>query len=372
MKKIFLIFLLITFAISCKENSVNTALLIGEWEFITPKPIINELENTTETYYHSGFEIENDSIFVTTDGFFETVTHEPEKTKFYGQKTKYYVKSDSLYILNPINSKYYSQKIAKLTKDTLILTYKGDDNIYSFKKKKTTTSTKISIDQITLSLDPCFGACPISSISINSEGNIFYYGKGNVKNEGFFTGKIRKEIFNEIVADLNNIRFTELENKYTAGPVTDLPGFSVTFVKDNKILKSIYDYGYSSPRNLRGILNKVQYAYQDANLKEIVYSYPIINGNFPPKLMILDSEAFYLQTLLLKAKESHSKFVTKYKQKTSLVIPPNFDYEKYEQMQRRIETDGRYFKIENKNYEATTFDIGFNFFERNATILRAH
>lgn len=77
------------------------------------------------------------------------------------------MKSDSLHILNPINNKYFSQKIVKLTKDTLILTYKGDDNIYSFTKKKTTTSSQISIDQITLSLDPCFGARPISSISIN-------------------------------------------------------------------------------------------------------------------------------------------------------------------------------------------------------------
>lgn len=172
-------------------------------------------------------------------------------------------------------------------------------------------------------------------------------------------------MFNEIVVDLNKIRFNELKNEYTAGPVTDLPGLSVTFIKDNKILKSIYDYGYAEPKNLRGILNKVQYAYQDANLREIVYPYPIINRNFSPELMILNSEAFYLQTLLLKAGKCDAKFSTKYKQHASLVLPPNFDYDKYDQMQRTIETDGRYFKIEDKNMHLTTYDLGYNFFERN-------
>lgn len=75
MKKNHLLILLILVAFGCKENTVNTAFLIGEWEFVTPKPIIYESENLKETYYHSGFKIESDSVFVTTDGFFEEVTH---------------------------------------------------------------------------------------------------------------------------------------------------------------------------------------------------------------------------------------------------------------------------------------------------------
>ena len=39
-------------------------------------------------------------------------------------------------------------------------------------------------------------------------------------------------------------------------------------------------------------------------------------------------------------------------------------------MKRKIETDGRYFKLEDKNHHYSTFDIGFDFFKVNELFSR--
>lgn len=282
-----------------------------------------------------------------------------------GQESKYYVDHDNLYTLNPITNKYFAQKISYLSKDTLAIYDKEEKKKFYYKKKKFEKPTQITLSQITLSLEPCFGACPASSISIDSEGNIIYFGESSTPNIGLFKGKIDKKVFEETVLELNKIHFTVLKNTYSMGNVTDLSGLSVSFIKDHKILKTIYSYGNAEPRNLKGILNKIIYAYQKANLEKISYDYPIVSPTFLPKFLLHDSESFYLQTLLLRAPKTVSKFIATYYQKSSLILPENFDYEKYEQMQRRIETNGRYFRMENKNHHFSTFDIGFDFFKAN-------
>lgn len=367
MQKHFLVFVIAFSFISCKKNTVNTDLLIGDWEFITPKTIYDKDSDISTTYYRSDFRFEKDSIFKINDGFFERIDNRRNShyDKYMGQKSRFYVDHDSLYILNPATNKYFTQKISNLSKDTLALYDKEDNQTFYFKKKKFKKPTQTHLTQITLSLEPCFGTCPISSISIDSKGNVIYFGESYTPNIGLFKGKLDESFFQEIILDLNKIRFTELENKYSVGNMTDLPGLSVSFIKDQKIVKTIYNYGNAEPRNLSGILNKIIYAYQDANLQKIEYDFPILNSAFPPYFLLNNSETFYLQTLLLKAPKTETKFIAKYNQKSSLVLPENFDYAKYDEMKRKIETNGRYFRIENKDHQFSTFDIGFDFFKIN-------
>lgn len=363
MQKYFLVFIIAFCFTSCKRNTVNPDLLLGDWEFVTPKTIYDKDSNISTDYYRSDFRFEKDSIFELNDGFFKRADN--QYTQYMGQESKYYIDYDSLYILNSNTNKYFAQKISHLSKDTLALYDKDSNMIFYYKKKKIEKPTQVHLSQIIVSLEPCFGACPVSSISIDSEGNIIYFGESNTQNKGLFQGKVNKKKFQEIVSDLNKIHFTELKNKYSAGDVTDLPGLSVSFIENNKILKTIYDYGNTEPRNLKGILNKIIYLYQEADLQKIDYDYPIVNPAFPPNFLLNDSESFYLQTLLLKATKTETEFIPKYTQKSSLILPENFDYEKYNEMQRRTETNGRYFRMENKNHQFSTFDIGFDFFETN-------
>ena len=352
MSKYFLIFIIVLSFISCKKNTVDPNLLDGDWEFITPKTIYDKESDVSTTYYQSDFRFEQDSVFKINDGFFQRIdNNNSQNYKYMGQKSKFYVDHDSLYILNLTTNKYFSQKISNLSKDTLALYDTEYNQTFYFKKKKIKKATQIHLTQITLSLAPCFGACPISSISIDSKGNIIYFGESNTPNIGLFKGKLDEKIFQEIILKLNKIRVMELENKYSVGNVTDLPSLSVSFIEDKKIIKTIYDYGNSAPRNLKGILNNIIYCYQDANLKKTEYDYPVLNPGFPPQFLLNSSEAFYLQTLLFKATKTDTKFITKYNQISTMILPENFDYENYKEMERKIETDGRFFKLEDKNHK---------------------
>ncbi|WP_312078090.1 DUF6438 domain-containing protein [Chryseobacterium sp.] len=348
-------------SLSCKKNTVNTELLLGDWEFSSPKTIYEDDSLFSTTYVRPDLNFRKDSIVFWKGGFFQK-QEEKNEIKYFGEKSKYYIENDSLHILIPTVKKYYGQKIIKLTKDTLALYEKDEKIIFYYTKRKPDIPSKINLSQITLTLGPCFGDCPISSISIDSDGNIVYLGESNTRFNGLFKGKINKEIFSEIVSDLNKIKFTGLKNEYSI-EVTDLPDLSVTFIDDKKIIKTIYAYGNTEPKQLSSILTKIKYAYQDSNLKKIEYDYPLIH---PMKDMhILPSETFYLQTLIINAPKSNSSFKPKYSGKTSLIVPENFDYEKYSQLDRVIKTDGRYFTLEDKSHQYSTFDIGFDFFKIN-------
>lgn len=346
-------------SLSCKKNTVNPELLLGDWEFIK----VENQKDPSTVYFPSDFSFANDSIYQRNDGFFQEVIPQQEY-KYLGQKSKFYVERDSLHIFSPATKKYFSQKIFKLTKDTLVLLDAEDETAFVYKKRKYENPSKINLSQITLTLGPCFGNCPVSSISIDSDGNVFYLGDINTKYKGLFKGKINTEVFSEIVTDLNKIKFAGLKNEYSI-EVTDLPDISVTFIDDKKIIKTIYAYGNAEPRQLKSILNKIMYAYQDSNLKKIDYDYPLIYPIIFQNLSLLYSETFYLQTLLLNAPKTNSSFNPKYNYKTSLIIPENFNYEKYSQLERTVKTDGRYFKLQDKNNQFSTFDIVFNFLQQN-------
>ncbi|MXS71730.1 DUF6438 domain-containing protein [Chryseobacterium binzhouense] len=358
MQKYFVYLLSFLCFVSCKKNTVNPELLLGDWEFANTVGV----SDSSMVYIQSDFRFSKDSIFVLNDGFFQREERDNED-KYMGQKSKFYVENDSLYILNTITQHYFSQKISYLSKNTLALYNKEEKVTFYFRKRKAEASSKIKLSQITLSLGPCFGDCPISSISVDNNGNIVYLGESNTPYNGLFKGNINKEIFQELVSELNKIRFAELKNEYSID-ATDLPDISVSFLNDKKIIKTIYAYGHSEPRQLKSILTKIKYLYQNANLKKIDYDFPIFSPIFS-NYHFRKSEIFYLQTLLLNSKKTETQFKSKYKQRGILILPEKFDYDDYAQMKRNIESDGRYFKLESKNHQLYTFDIGFDFFKTN-------
>lgn len=358
MLKHFVYFTILLCFISCKKNTYNPEFLLGDWEFINA----SEVSDLSVEYIKPDFRLDKDSVFVLNDGFFQR-GEKRDEYKYLGQKSKYYVKNDSLYIFNIITQNYFSQKISYLSKDTLALYDKEEKVTFYYSKRKAETFLKVNLSQITLSLGPCFGNCPISSISVDSNGNIIYLGQSNTPYNGLFKGKIDKKIFSEIVSDLNKMRFTDFQNEYSID-ITDMSDISITFVNDKKIVKTIYAYGHTEPRQLKEVLNKIKHLYQDADLKQIEYEFPILSPVFSDYLF-RDSEIFYLQTLLLNSRKTDLQFQPKYKQKSILILPENYNYENYERMKRNVETDGRYFKLEDKNHQFSIFDIGFNFFEAN-------
>lgn len=217
---------------------------------------------------------------------------------------------------------------------------------------------KENFDKIIISKSPCFGSCPINDIEINKNGEIYYYGAHYNSKNGYFKSRIKVSEFNEIKNGLKKVNFLNLKDNYTAN-WTDVQEVSVTFVKDNKILKSITDYGSQSPKSFRINIEPLTYLYQKIKLEEdkTVKDLQYINLRFEKGNKIIkltSSQIFFLWNLLNKSittsKSFKAEFITNY----------NTDYDI-----SKIETDGRFFKIFFKNKSSVTYDLGFNFIEKN-------
>lgn len=131
---------------------------------------------------------------------------------------------------------------------------------------------------------------------------------------------------------------------------------TITFVKNDKITKTISDYGSQAPSELIMAYRKASYKYQNLRLSEFKEK-----NDFPLSTMfsiykrkklfyLTDSERFLLLNEILNAKQVQSNFKENY----NLTIFEDDDKNIV------IKTDGRFFK-----YGTKIYDIGYNFIEIN-------
>ena len=101
---------------------------------------------------------------------------------------------------------------------------------------------------IALERTACYGTCPIYKIEVFSDGSAIYYGERFVDNLGKYTFNVSQETINYILKKAVEIRFFEMEDKYTAD-ITDLPK-TIVFIKKDRKKKKIIDY-YGAPKTLK-------------------------------------------------------------------------------------------------------------------------
>jgi len=101
---------------------------------------------------------------------------------------------------------------------------------------------------IALERTACYGTCPIYKIEVFSDGSAMYYGERFVDNLGKYTFNVSQETINYILKKAVEIRFFEMEDKYTAD-ITDLPK-TIVFIKKDRKKKKIIDY-YGAPKTLK-------------------------------------------------------------------------------------------------------------------------
>lgn len=94
---------------------------------------------------------------------------------------------------------------------------------------------------ISLERGPCFGTCPIYTLTIHADGTVDYQGTGFVKVEGNRSIKISSEQIQELVTAIDNANFFSLKDQYMA-PATDLPSITLSITLDGHS-KSIWHYG---------------------------------------------------------------------------------------------------------------------------------
>jgi hypothetical protein len=104
------------------------------------------------------------------------------------------------------------------------------------------------ITEISLERTPCFGACPVYSVVIKSDGTLRYHGSRFVKRLGNETGKVNEWHLARLKEFIIASGYTKLKPNY-AVRVTDQPGTYTSVVIDGKRY-SIKTYGSSAPASL--------------------------------------------------------------------------------------------------------------------------
>jgi hypothetical protein len=77
--------------------------------------------------------------------------------------------------------------------------------------------------QIMLARTPCFGFCPVYTLTIHGDGTVNYTGTGYVATRGAQTGHITPAQVQELLAFFEKAGYTALNAEYTNMSITDLP-----------------------------------------------------------------------------------------------------------------------------------------------------
>jgi len=369
------ILLTVFFLTSCKTDRDEEfrKTICGEWIFVNVgsdnkkindefKPekrgIDSPLDIPYHNYYRTGYIFYSNNLCEDKRGYTDGKVGE----NLLGIDTKYKVENDSLKIYDLDNNVWKRMKIRDITSDTLTLDV-NDSTFLIYTKCNYKVDKTQTFNRIIVSTSPCFGSCSIGSTSIDNQGNIIFYGQGFTEKEGLYFSKTNKELYKRVEQNFKKAHIDTLHESY-AVDFTDAQTVTITFIKDNKIYKTISDYGHKAPRELYWAYTPVSLLYQKLNLKRVVnkgltifpMSYICFENN--GKVCCLEkSETFYLFTEICKSKEVRLNFEKKY------VI----EYRESENNNKRIFTDGRYYQLDQKN-KTIVYDLGYNFLTRNNLI----
>jgi len=355
--------LLIVLLCSCKDKEAKDYenLILGEWNFVRiPLSIQYHSDGTIippppmHGNILEGYTFLPDSICEVKLGYFKSIEIEGERARqFLGTRTKYFIKNDSLKIFNLKDSIWDVFKISSITADTLI--FQRDDSTFeTYAKPHYNYDTTTIFDRLIVSSSGCYGSCPAGNISISKSGEVIYLGEYYNTVNGLFKSQIDSATFSKLVTPFKKLQIGELNEKYAA-LWTDDEKISVTFIKDNKIVKTIEDYGHKAPAEFFWACTPLRYLYLTIPLDTFKipfgeiprYSSFEFNGQ---EYDLPKSESFYLWHLLSSSVETQQKFSKKY----SLISS-----------ERSIKTDGRYYKMALKNGNSVTYDLGFDFIAQN-------
>lgn len=380
-----LISILTPFLLGCKSrnehNIVDKQLMgkiSGDWEIIIEKEnLTNDIEIPPFFYLPQGMTISNDSIEFYL-GFYkedkDSITG--KRTSLYlGNIVPYKIDKDSIIIKNPKTENWeFKWRFVSRKNDTLQLAI-NDTTIIRYKKHSYNLDTLPDFDQIIYSSSGCFGSCPIIDISVTKEGKVLFQGEGYVKALGFYSSNLDSKTKNYIFNKFRRANPLGLQDNYSVGH-TDDESLTTTFIQNGKIVKTIHDYGNAGTNELTWAYIPIANIHTTIKLNRLSLDVP-----FYPKLhyftfkkagLILPlekSESFYLWTELKKSKKTTQKFISKYNvtfggnNTYSGPDPNGAKHHKFEI--ESITTDGQFFKFEFKDKHSMTYDLGYNFLDRN-------
>ena len=107
--------------------------------------------------------------------------------------------------------------------------------------KPTTPNTIPSDLLVALERGPCFGTCPVYSLTISADGSVRFDGMQFVEAQGERTASITREQLQVLVDAILSADFFALQDSYIVS-ATDLPSITTTVTLEGRT-NSIYHYG---------------------------------------------------------------------------------------------------------------------------------
>jgi len=98
---------------------------------------------------------------------------------------------------------------------------------------------------VTLQRDACFGACPVYSVTIYTDGTVVYNGERFVEVEGEQTTTIEPKVVQQLVEGFAEAGYFDWDDEYMDMPVSDLPYVTTSVTRDG-VTKTIQRYAGDS------------------------------------------------------------------------------------------------------------------------------
>ena len=95
---------------------------------------------------------------------------------------------------------------------------------------------------------PCFGRCPIYTITVYEDGGVEYFGKKFAAREGLWGSLLSPGQVKKLMDFANEIGYFEMENVYDQQSVTDVPS-TITSLRNEEGLKTVVDR-FNAPEEL--------------------------------------------------------------------------------------------------------------------------
>ena len=120
-----------------------------------------------------------------------------------------------------------------------------------------TCTSKIALDnisQISMVRTPCYGKCPVYTVTFHKDGTAEYKGEAHVERIGIFDGAIADIDFQKLSNLIKSNNFLQMEKEYSAA--LDLPGVIVE-VKMNGVVKQVRADSQAMPPALEEIAQTI-------------------------------------------------------------------------------------------------------------------
>lgn len=306
------------------------------------------------------YEFTSDGVLINKFGFFNIERDYKESTwTFMGNSTHYSLNKENLHIYNIYDNQWEIYKILKISKDSLQL--KDDNFTYNFYRLKKENNSLVDFDAVVVSSTGIMdmenenigGLFMNRNVMITNQGELFYFGEYSNPKNGAFKGNITTNKYDSLISQFNKTDLLKLNEIYEGSNFE--PRFSITFLKDNKIVKTICDYSLNAPINFIGAYLPIFYLPEEQELQpwNVYFGSNLAfwgDGNINGRTFIPESENFALFVQLQKAPIVTKDFNPKY------IFASN---NKEKQDIDSVLSDGRYYYFDKK-----TYDLGHNFFEK--------